>query len=79
MEDADHGGQVGLRMACGDVLNLDGADPFPPDLITSLERSVICVEPLKSRVATSPVEEAVLVEDITAIATEDTRPPQRGP
>jgi hypothetical protein len=55
VRDADDGGEQRLGVAHGDVLDLDGADPLAADLITSLARSVICMNPAWSSVATSPV------------------------
>jgi hypothetical protein len=42
-------------MADRGVFQFDRTDPFPPDLITSLVRSVICKVPSGWRIATSPV------------------------
>jgi hypothetical protein len=52
MLDADHGGLGNVRVANREVFEVDGRDPLPAVLITSLTRSVGSAEPCSSSVAT---------------------------
>jgi hypothetical protein len=64
---ADDGGQLGLGVAGGDVLDLDGADPLAAGLDDVLGAVGDLHEAVASMVATSPVsKKPSVVEDLAA-------------